>query len=35
MNQHRAGDSVVVTVFRGRRRMDVKVQLGEAREQQA
>lgn len=35
MNQHRAGDTVTVTIFRGRRRMDLKVKLGEAREQQA
>jgi S1-C subfamily serine protease len=33
MNKHKAGDSVTVTVFRGRRKMDVKVVLGEAREQ--
>ncbi len=33
MNNHRAGDAVTVTVFRGRQKMDVKVTLGEAREQ--
>lgn len=33
MNKHKAGDTVTVTVFRGRRKMDVKVVLGEAREQ--
>jgi S1-C subfamily serine protease len=34
MNSHRAGDTVTVTVFRGRRRMDVPVKLGDARDQQ-
>ena len=33
MNNHRAGDAVNVTVFRGKRKMDVRVVLGEAREQ--
>jgi len=33
MNNHRAGDTVTVTVFRGQKKMDVKVTLGEAREQ--
>ena len=33
MNKHKAGDTVTVTVFRGKRKMDVKVTLGEAREQ--
>ncbi|HJU11068.1 MAG TPA: trypsin-like peptidase domain-containing protein, partial [Candidatus Binataceae bacterium] len=33
MNNHRAGDTVKVTIYRGRRRMDVNVTLGEAREQ--
>jgi S1-C subfamily serine protease len=33
MNNHRAGDTVTVTVFRGKRRMDFKVTLGEARQQ--
>ena len=33
MNNHRAGDSVKVTVYRGKRKMDVQVTLGEAREQ--
>ena len=32
MNKHRAGDSVTVTVFRNKRKMDVKVVLEEARE---
>ncbi|MEZ2346862.1 S1C family serine protease [Terriglobus sp. RCC_193] len=30
MNSHKTGDVVTVTAFRGRRRMDVKVTLGEA-----
>ena len=33
MNNHRAGDSVTVTIYRGKKKMDVPVQLGEAREQ--
>ncbi|HEX3569551.1 MAG TPA: trypsin-like peptidase domain-containing protein [Acidobacteriaceae bacterium] len=33
MNAHRAGDTVTVTVFRGRKRMDVKVTLGDAKDQ--
>ena len=33
MNNHRAGDSVTVTIYRNKRKMDVKVTLGEAREQ--
>ena len=32
MNKHRAGDNVTVTVYRNKRKMDVKVVLGEARE---
>jgi S1-C subfamily serine protease len=32
MNKHRAGDSVTVTVYRNKRKMDVKVVLEEARE---
>ncbi|HEY0263555.1 MAG TPA: trypsin-like peptidase domain-containing protein [Granulicella sp.] len=32
MNAHRAGDAVTVTVFRGRRKMDVKVTLGDAKD---
>ncbi len=31
MNRHRAGDAVTVTVFRGKRRLDVKVVLGDAK----
>jgi S1-C subfamily serine protease len=34
MNSHRAGDTVTVTIFRGRRRMDVRVTLGDAKDQQ-
>jgi S1-C subfamily serine protease len=33
MNNHRAGDRVKVTIYRGKRRMEVDVTLGEAREQ--
>ncbi len=33
MNRHRAGDSINVTIYRGKRKMDVSVTLGEAREQ--
>ncbi len=33
MNNHRAGDAVKVTIYRGKRKMDVDVTLGEAREQ--
>lgn len=33
MNDHRAGDTVTLTVYRGKRKMDVRVLLGEAREQ--
>ena len=32
MNKHRAGDTVTVTVYRNKRKMDVKVVLGEARD---
>jgi S1-C subfamily serine protease len=34
MNSHRAGDTITITIFRGRKRMDVKVTLGDARDQQ-
>jgi S1-C subfamily serine protease len=34
MNSHRAGDQVTLTVFRGRKRMDVKVTLSDATDQQ-
>lgn len=33
MNNHRAGDTVRITVYRGKRRMDLNLTLGEAREQ--
>ena len=33
MNSHRAGDTVKVTIFRGKKKMDVDVALGEARQQ--
>ena len=33
MNSHRAGDSVKITIYRGKRKMDVDVTLGEARQQ--
>ncbi len=31
MNRHRSGDTIAVTIFRGKRRMEVKVQLGDAK----
>jgi S1-C subfamily serine protease len=33
MTSHRAGDEVTVTIFRGRRKMDVQVKLGDAKNQ--
>ncbi len=33
MNNHRAGDKVTVTIYRGKQKVDVKLTLGEAREQ--
>jgi S1-C subfamily serine protease len=33
MNDHRAGDSVKITIYRGKRKLDVTVSLGEARQQ--
>jgi len=33
MNKHRAGDTVRMTIYRGKKKMDVSVALGEAREQ--
>jgi S1-C subfamily serine protease len=33
MNNHRAGDMVRVTIYRGKRRIDLNLTLGEAREQ--
>jgi len=32
-NSHRAGDMVKVTIYRGKRKMDIQVTLGEARQQ--
>jgi S1-C subfamily serine protease len=32
MNAHHSGDTVTLTIFRGRQKLDVKVALGEARE---
>ena len=33
MNSHRAGDTVRITIYRGKRKLEVSVTLGEAREQ--
>jgi S1-C subfamily serine protease len=33
MNSHRAGDTVKVTIYRGKRKMEIQVTLGEARQQ--
>ena len=33
MQNHRAGDTVTVTIYRGKKRMEIKVVLGEMREQ--
>ncbi len=33
MDNHRAGDTVKVTIYRGKKKMDVSVSLGEARQQ--
>ena len=33
MNNHRAGDTLKVTIYRNKRKMDLKVSLGEARQQ--
>ena len=33
MNSHRAGDTVRITIYRGKKKMDVSVTLGEARQQ--
>ena len=35
MNSHKADDEVTLTIFRGRRKMDVKVKLGDATSQQS
>jgi S1-C subfamily serine protease len=33
MNRHRAGDTVRITIYRGKKKMDVNVTLGEARQE--
>ena len=33
MNNHRAGDTVKVTIFRGKKKLEVEVELSESREQ--
>jgi len=33
MNDHRAGDTVKITIYRGKKKMDVQVPLGEAKQQ--
>ena len=33
MNNHRAGDTVRITIYRGKRKIDLNITLGEAREQ--
>jgi S1-C subfamily serine protease len=33
MNNHRAGDSVKITIYRNKKKMDINVSLGEARQQ--
>jgi S1-C subfamily serine protease len=33
MNAHRAGDTVTITVFRGKKQLDLKVTLGDAKDQ--
>ena len=33
MNNHRAGDTIQITIFRGKRKLEIPVTLGEAREQ--
>jgi S1-C subfamily serine protease len=33
MNRHRAGDSVRISIYRGKKKLEVNVVLGEAREQ--
>ena len=33
MNNHRAGDTVKVTIYRGKKKLDINVVLGEARQQ--
>jgi S1-C subfamily serine protease len=33
MNSHRAGDTVRITIYRGKKKIDVSVTLGEARQE--
>ena len=33
MNNHRAGDTVKITIYRNKKKMDVSVSLAEARQQ--
>ena len=33
LNSHRAGDTVVLTIYRGQHRLDIKVTLSDATEQ--
>ena len=33
MNHHRAGDTVKVTIYRGKKKLEVNVELGESRDQ--
>ena len=33
MNNHRAGDTVKITIYRNKKKMDMSVSLGEARQQ--
>jgi S1-C subfamily serine protease len=33
MNNHRAGDTVRITIYRNKKKMDINVTLGELREQ--
>jgi S1-C subfamily serine protease len=33
MNNHRAGDTVKITIYRNKKKMDLTVPLGEARQQ--
>jgi S1-C subfamily serine protease len=35
MNSHRAGDTVTLTIFRARKRMDIKVKLNDATDAKA
>jgi S1-C subfamily serine protease len=33
MNNHRAGDTVRITIYRGKKKLEVSVVLGEARQE--